>query len=314
MLKKIGFVSISLFIFGFSATLMGTEWANDYFPDGAGSYWTYQDQDGNELTRYAVEPEEVDGETYRAFSYEPTIDNWADFEHYVQPYTYRVDDEWITFFAGTEIENAFKAVKTQQMEEIISLSREAIQQEAAVDGFNISVEIDYDVKVEPQDYFYLLPIPASLNEEWTALELNVTVSMTTEFKGMPEIPGVPTKLTVDRYTTLVETGNVTGTETVETPAGTFEDCLVIEYRTDASIMTVPPQIAGIEADTEPVHQEEKDVSLTTLWLAPHVGIVKFVHNHQLSEEEQETGLEPLPERTLELTRYEIQPSASEKYE
>lgn len=314
MLKKIGFVSIALFILGFSATLMGNEWANYYFPDTVGSSWTYEDQDGNELTRYAVEPEEVDGETYRAFSYEPTIDNWADFEHYVQPYTYRVDDEWVTFFVGAEIENAFKAVKTQQMEEIISLSREAIQQEAAADGLNISVEIDYDVKVESQDYFYLLPIPATFNEEWTALALNVTVSMTTEFKGMPEIPGVPTKLTVDRYTTLVETGNVAGTETVETPAGTFEDCLVIEYRTDASIKTVPPQIAGIEADTEPVHQEQKDVSLTTLWLAPNIGIVKFVHNHQLSEEEQEIGLEPPPERTLELMRYEIQPSASERYE
>ncbi len=314
MLKKIGFVAIALFIFGWSTTLMGNEWANYYFPDPVGSYWIYTDQDGNELRRYAVEPEEVDGETYRAFSYEPTIDNWADFEHYVQPYTYRVDDEWVAFFVGHETENAFKAVKTQQMEEIISLSREAIQQEAAADGLNISVEIDYDVEVESQDYFYLLPTPATFNEEWTALALNVTVSMTTEFKGMPEIPGVPTKLTVDRYTTLVETGNVTGTETVETPAGTFEDCLVIAYRTDASIKTVPPQIAGIEADTGPVHQEQKDVSLTTLWLAPNIGIVKFVHNQQLSEEEQEIGLEPPPERTLELTRYEIQPSASEGYE
>ena len=311
MLKKIGFVSISLFIFGFSATLMGNEWANDYFPDAAGSYWTYQDQDGNALTRYAIEPEEIEGETYGAFSYEPPLKNWADFEHYVHPYVYRVDDEWVTFSVGTETEKAFKAVKTQQMEEIISLSREAIQQEAAADGFNISVEIDYDVKVESQDYFYLLPIPASFNEEWTALELNVTVSMTTEFKGMPEIPGVPTKLTVDRYTTLVETGNVTGTETVKTPAGTFEDCLVIAYRTDASITTVPPQIAGIEADTGPVHQEQKDVSLTTLWLAPNIGIVKFVHNQQLYDEEEELGMEAPEEKTLELTRYEIQPSASE---
>ena len=311
MLKKIGFVAISLFIFGFSATLMGNEWANRYFPDTVGSYWTYEDQDGNELTRYAIEPEEVDGETYRAFSYEPTIGNWADFEHYVHPYTYRVDDEWVAFFVGHETENAFKAVKTQQMEEIISLSREAIQQEAAADGLNISVETDYDVEVESQDYFYLLPTPATFNEEWTALALNVTVSMTTEFKGMPEIPGVPTKLTVDRYTTLVETGNVTGTETVETPAGTFEDCLVIAYRTDASIKTVPPQIAGIEADTEPVHQEQKDVSLTTLWLAPNIGIVKFVHNHQLSEEEKELGLEPPEEKILELTRYEIKTLGSD---
>ena len=314
MLRKFRFAAVLLLILGFSSTLMGTEWANDYFPDAVGSYWTYQDQDGNELTRYAIEPEEIEGETYGAFSYEPPLKNWADFEHYVQPYTYRVDDEWVAFFVGTETENAFKAVKTQQMEEIISLSREAIQQEAAADGLNISVEIDYDVEVESQDYFYLLPTPATFNEEWTALALNVTVSMTTEFKGMPEIPGVPTKLTVDRYTTLVETGNVTGTETVETPAGTFEDCLVIAYRTDASIKTVPPQIAGIEADTGPVHQEQKDVSLTTLWLAPNIGIVKFVHNQQLSEEEQEIGLEPPPERTLELTRYEIQPSASEGYE
>ena len=314
MLRKFRFAAVLLLILGFSSTLMGNEWANYYFPDSVGSYWIYTDQDGNELRRYAVEPEEVDGETYRAFSYEPTIDNWADFEHYVQPYTYRVDDEWVTFFIGTETENAFKAVKTQQMEEIISLSREAIQQEAAADGLNISVEIDYDVKVESEDYFYLLPTPATFNEEWTALELDITVSMTTEFKGMPEIPGVPTKLTVNRYTTLVETGNVAGTETVETPAGTFEDCLVIAYRTDASIETVPPQIAGIEADTKPVHQEQKDVSLTTLWLAPQVGIVKFVHNHQLSEEELEIGLEPPPERTLELMRYEIQPSASERYE
>ena len=311
MLRKFRFAAVLLLILGFSSTLMGTQWANDYFPDTEGSYWTYQDQDGNELTRYAVEPEEIEGETYGAFSYEPPLKNWVDFEHYVQPYTYRVDDEWIAFFVGDETENAFKAVKTQQMEEIISLSREAIQQEAAADGLNISVEIDYDVEVESQDYFYLLPTPATFNEEWTALALNVTMSMTTEFKGMPEIPGVPTKLTVDTYTTLVETGNVTGTETVETPAGTFEDCLVIAYRADASIKTVPPQIAGIEADTEPVHQEQKDVSLTTLWLAPNIGIVKFVHNHQLSEEEKELGLEPPEEKILELTRYEIKTLGSD---
>ena len=68
----------------------------------------------------------------------------------------------------TETENAFKAVKTQEMEEIISLSREAIQQDAAANGLNISVEIDYNVQVESQDYFYLLPSPVTFNEEWAA--------------------------------------------------------------------------------------------------------------------------------------------------
>ena len=310
MLKKIGFVSIVLFIFGFSATLMGNEWANDYFPEGVGSYWTYQDQDGNALTRYAVEPEEIDGETYQVFSYDPPLENWENFEHYVQPYLYRVSDEWVAFFVGNEIENAFKAVKDKQMAEMISLAREQIQQESAAAGFDdFSVEIDYAVTVESQDYFYLLPTATNSNEEWTALVSNVNVRMTTEFKGMPEIPGAPTKYTVDQHTTLVETGYISGTETIETPAGTFEDCLRIEYRTDASIKTIlPEEMAMFEGAAEPKLKEQKDVSLTTLWLAPNVGIVKFVHNEQLSAEEQELGLEPPRERVLELTRYEIKPS------
>ena len=308
MLKKIGVVSISLFVFGFSAILMGNEWANYYFPDTVGSSWTYEDQDGNELIRYAVEPEEVDGETYRAFSYEPVIDNWADFEYYVQPYFYQISDEWVAFFAGNEIENAFKVIKTQEMEKIIALSREQILQETP-EGLDISIDIDYDVEVESQDYFYLLPTPITFNEEWTALKLDVVVSMTIDF-GMPEIPG-GSEQTVTNYTTLVETGEVIGTESVETPAGTFEDCLRIEYRTDSSTKTVAPEIAAVLGDIEPERQEQKGVSSTTLWLAPHVGIVKFVHNQELSETEKELGMEPPEEKTLELTRYEIQPATSE---
>ena len=307
MLKKIGFVSIALFIFGFSATLMGNEWANYYFPDTVGSSWTYEDQDGNELIRYAVEPEEVDGETYRAFSYEPPIDNWADFKYYVQPYFYQTSNEWVAFFAGNEIENAFKAVKTQEMEKIIAVSREQIQQEAP-EGLDISLDIDYDVEVESQDYFYFLPTPATFDEEWTALELDVIVSMTFDF-GM-EIPG-GSEQTVTNYTTLVETGKVIGTESVETSAGTFEDCLRIEYRTDATTKTVAPEMAAALGDIEPEIQEQKGVSLATLWLAPNVGIVKFVHNQQPSEVEEELGMEPPEEKTLELMRYEIQPSAPE---
>ena len=308
MLKKIGFVSISLFIFGFSATLMGNEWANYYFPDTVGSSWTYEDQDDNELIRYAVEPEEVDGETYRAFSYEPPIDNWADFKYYVQPYFYQTSGEWVAFFAGNEIENAFKVIKTQEMEKIIAVSREQILQEVP-EGLNISLDIDYDIEVESQDYFYFLPTPATFNEEWAALELDVVVSMTMDF-GMPEISG-GSEQTVTNYTTLVETGKVIGTESVETPAGTFEDCLRVEYRTDASTKIVAPEAAAALGGIEPEIQEQKDVSLATLWLAPNVGIVKFVYNQQFSETEKELGMEPPEDKTLELTRYEIKPSASE---
>ena len=89
-MKTIRFILALLLIFGCSTTLMGNEWANYYFPDALGNYWVYEDQNGDELTRYAIEPENIDGETYRAFTYDPGLENWADFEHYIQPYYYQV--------------------------------------------------------------------------------------------------------------------------------------------------------------------------------------------------------------------------------
>ena len=51
MLKKYHVVLSLLLVFGFSATLVGKQKADTYFPQGIGSYWVYEDQDGNELTR-----------------------------------------------------------------------------------------------------------------------------------------------------------------------------------------------------------------------------------------------------------------------
>ena len=116
MLKKMQPIFLLLLIFGLSTMSVGNEWANYYFPDAVGSYWTYEDQDGNELTRYAIDPEEIDGETYRAFSYEPALEDWADFEHYIHPYFYQVGDDWVAYFVGTEIENGLKAHTAQEME------------------------------------------------------------------------------------------------------------------------------------------------------------------------------------------------------
>ena len=306
MLKKFRAVSIFLLIFGVSVTSMGNEWANYYFPDAVGSYWVYEDQNGDELTRYAIQPENIDGETYRAFSYDPPLENWADFEHYIHPYYYQVGDDWVAFFVGTEIENALKAATMQQMEEAMGLMRQAMQEQVP-EGLNLSFDIDYDVEVESQDYFYFLPTPATFGEEWTANEVNAVLTMTIDIKGMPmEIPGGSTQ-TVKTYSSLIETGNVTGTETVETEAGTFEDCLVIEYRVDASTeMTM-----SVDVPQQPGPQEQKDVMLTTLWLAPNVGIVKFEHQHNQSEENETFGLEAPEDQSLELIRYEIPSSSSE---
>jgi len=58
-------------------------------------------------------------------------------------------------------------------------------------------------------------------------------------------------------------------------------------------------------------QEQQDVTLTTLWLAPNVGIVKFEHQHEASAENEEMGLVTPEDQTLELVRYEIKSSSSE---
>ena len=304
MLKKMQPVFVLLLIFGFSAMSVGNEWANYYFPDAVGSYWTYQDQDGNELTRYAIAPEDIDGETYRAFSYDPALEDWADFEHYIHPYFYQVGDDWVAFFVGTEIENGLKAHTAQEMEEVLPMLRQQMLGDAPA---GVSLDLNYDIEVVSADYFYLLPTPIAYNEEWTALELNVTLTLTMDIQGAPmEIPGgAPV---IKTHGTIVETGVVTGTETVETSAGTFEDCLIIEYQTDETTQVTVSMPGAPQQDPE----EREATTVTTIWLAPNVGIVKFSHEHPESDEAKEQlGLEPDGESTLELTNYEIKGSPSE---
>ena len=306
MLKKMQPIFVLLLIFGLSAMSVGNEWANYYFPDTLGSYWTYEDQDGNELTRYAIDPEDIDGETYRAFSYDPPLENWADFEHYIHPYFYQTGDDWVAFFVGEEIENGLKAHTAQEMEDALPILREQMLGDAP-EGAAVSLDLSYEVEVESADYFYLFPTPVAYNEEWTALELNVALTVTMDIQGAPtEIPGGPPNIRT--HSTIVETGVVTGTETVETAAGTFEDCLIIEYQTDETVQ-ITVSIPGIEPEAP---EEREATTVTTLWLAPNVGIVKFRHEHPEADEAKEAlGLEPDGERTLELTNYEIKGSPSE---
>lgn len=307
MFKRIRSIFVLVLVLSFSTASIGNEWANYYFPDTPGSYWTYQDQDSNELTRYAIEPENIDGETYRAFSYEPALEDWADFEHYVQPYYYQVGDDWVAFFVGTEIENALKAHTIQEMDEVLPILREQMMAEIP-EGAPVSIDINYDVEAEVQDYFYLLPTPTTFNEEWTALELNATLTLTINIQGAPmEIPGGSSP-TITTHSSVVEIGKITGTETVDTPAGTFEDCLIIEYQTNE----ITEMAFSVPGAPQQDPEEKEATSITTLWLAPNIGIVKFRHEHPEADEARaELGLPPEGEKTLELTNYEIKGSPSE---
>ena len=293
MLKSLRFMLTLLFVFSFSATLMGNEWANYYFPDALESYWHYEDQDGNELTRYAVEPVDIDGETYRAFSYAPRLEDWKDYQYYVHPYFYSVGDEWVAFFVGEDVENATKAITAQQWNEVITVARQQMQNQLPP-GVNVDINMTYELEVEAQDYFYFLPTPATFNEEWEAMradiKMDITISLQSDMEGFPSF-----NQNIMAYLTVVETGNVVDTETVETEAGTFEDCLKIEYRADATMETSPPM-----EDAESLFSNAYGETLTTLWLAPNVGIVKFLQESEALD----------IEKTLELTQFEIKSTES----
>ncbi len=295
MLKNFRPIFVLLLIFSLGVTLLANEWATFYFPDKVGSSWVYEDQDGNELTRYAVEAEEVDGETFRTFEYEPEIDDWEKYLYAVQPFLYQVGDEWVAFYVGDDIENATESILSKKLDETLAIIR---QQTAGQLPPGVTIDFDYTIEPKAQDYFYLFPTPVAYNEEWVAMELDVKVGMTMDIQGAPV--EIPDELkTVSSTTNVVETGNVIGKETVETEAGTFEDCLKIEYRTKTTVDTeLPPEYKQL------LPEQQTNESVSTLWLAPNVGIIKF-------ESEQENSDEV---KTLELKSYEIQSDASENGE
>ena len=283
MLEKFHIVLSLLLIFGFSAVLVGKEKADTYFPHAIGSFWVYEDQDGNELTRRAVAEEEIEGKTYHAFNYEPTLEDWTDYEHYVHPYFYQIREDGIAFFVSDEVEKAFEARLHREME-VDSKKQQGISTTSGA-----SADFSYAIEVDAQDPFYLLPIPVVFDKEWTAMRISGSVTLKLKMQGADfHVPGG------DRVNaipiTLVEKGKVVGTETVKTLAGTFENCLKIEYWIEDEA-----KAAGKEGDAQSASPDEAGIEFTTLWLAPKFGIVKFVRESDSSN----------VEKSLELTQYEV---------
>ena len=277
--RQICIVSL-LIIFGVNAMPVAEKSVNDYFPRTSGSFWVYADQDGNELTRRAVEEKTIEGETYHAFSYEPTSEDWTDYEHYVHPNFYQIREDGISFFVGDEVEKAFEARLRRDMDADIK------EQQGISTTDGASADFSYEIEVEAEDDFYLLPTPIVFDKAWTAMRISGSITLKLKMQSPDfQIPGGDqvNAIPID----LVEKGKVTAKETVKTRAGTFEDCLKIEYwYTEATKK---------EDATKPTSSGTSGIELTTLWLVPKVGIVKFVRKSATSK----------VEKSLELMHYEI---------
>ncbi len=279
-MRKFCVVFSLLLILGFNATLMGKEKTDTYFPHTQGSYWIYEDQDGNELTRRVIENKDIDGETYHAFSYEPALADWVGYDYHIHPYLYQVGEERVTFWVADDVKKAVEARFTKEVE----VFRKLLQTEG--------LDLLYSVEAETQDPLYVLPTSVTSNKTWDAMRIKAKVTM------RPDPPRDPEEITLDF--TIVETGKVLGTENVETPAGIFEDCLKIEYRTKTEVAAFPPAPEG------ELHLPGE--SVTTLWVAPNIGIVKF---HKKMED---VLLKVIPRpglkaattvKTLELKKYKV---------
>ena len=243
---------------------------NIYFPSTLGSYWVYEDQDGNELTRQVVEGEEISGVTYNGFSYDPELEDWIDFDQHFVPYLFHVGDEWVSCLVGEEVENAIEARLGKEMDTLSQLAQNVLDASAPPE-LNITIRLIYDVEAEAEENIFLLPLDVTPNEEWDSFNVSASITFTMDIQGLPDFQGAPPDIPeITLNVDIRETGIILGTETVDVTAGTFEDCLKIQFQTDTEITTNEPN----------PNQEEPGETVTTIWLAPNVGIVKF---HQETE-------------------------------
>lgn len=275
-------------------TLIGEESANIYFPHTLDSFWVYEDQDGNELTRQAIEGEEIAGETFYAFSFDPELEDWADYNPFIFSALYQVNDAGIILVVNEEVENAFEVRLTNEMNAFVDIIKSQIPAGVDASLFDLGIEVE----AEAEDLMFLLPDTITFDEEWDVNQIEA------QFKMTPRGPDVPEgdQLTIDY--TVMETGIILGTEDVETEAGTFEDCLKVEYRTETTAVMTP--------DPPPGEVAPPGETVTTVWFARNVGIVKL---HQIAGNifldmiPEDAGLPgvlpPHKERTLELKQYEI---------
>lgn len=266
---------------------MASDTVTEFFPTTEGSFWVYVDQEGNEFTRTSTEQKNIAGEIFHTFSYEPAIEDWEKYNYLLHPFMYQVDTEWIRFYVANQIESAIKSKLKKRLDEIAAELRQKYTDQLPP---GISLDVNYTIEPTAQDTLYFLPSILNNKEKWITTQASVSIHISMNIKGT-EINIPEANKSVSLIMKLSETGELVGKESVKTAAGTFEDCLKIEYRTKTT------SSKNVESDIKQglTDQQPKD-KITTLWLAPNVGIVKLMSSIVDSEEVE----------TVELKSYKIE--------
>ncbi len=284
MLKKFSLNVIFIFILCLSGIIFANEPVNTYFSFPPGSFWVYEDQDGNELRRESDEDKVVPPQSFHAFSYEPAVEEWYDYIPQLQPNRFRIDADGVTLFSNDEIEKFFKARLTREMETLLLMEPPDDQQ------------VSYEVAADMSDPHVFLPMPISFNEEWDTSKLKASLTIKLDDSSHPSDNE---RMTLNFA--VFETGTIKEAGTVETPAGTFENCIKIEYRTETELSASFDHFEG----------NPPGETVTTLWLAPNVGLVKC-HREMEDMLLKTAPIDEIPftidVKTLELKKFEVIPT------
>ena len=208
----------------------------DYYPNFIGSQWVYRNPDGFEWAREVTDTRELGLYLYHVFNYDPPIEDAA-FDFLKTP-SYRITQNRVLFFVGDEIDLAYK-------QDLTHFLRETYQ-----DAGNSKINVNAIAQPE----LTCCRIPPAPGIEWEVIDMKVMGRVILRDQGNFNIPF---------QINWVNSGLITRLETVETPAGIFENCFKIQYDTKITVIVNEEQEDTLRAEVQ------------SIWLAPEVGMVKI---------------------------------------
>lgn len=309
MYKRLPFLIAVLFVLLATNVMSVKEKEHQYFPSSSDNVWVYQDQDGNEFTRRGDASKLDDGKMYTGFKVTPALKESKDYTRFLHPAYCHFEEDCVFLHVGEKLSKAIKARLTDEMALFSKLSVDSLKKNLPP-GNSIKVDLDYEVKVDTDEHLKLLNHQLDIDSEWKSIEINAKITMKFNIEGLDIFPDAEDLPTTIIDFAIVEKAKVLGTESVETPAGTFDSCLKIVYRTETKMTETRP-ITSADVPGE---------SVTTIWYAPQVGIIKihsetekiFLHalsdrelvKKHASKEEAAEITEPSV-RTFQLIQYKI---------
>lgn len=286
---------------------MGT--IEDIFPFGIGSYWVYTDQDGNELLRRVSSDKIINGKRYKTFEYQPKQSDIVDLHPLIHAGVFDIEGTGVFFFLSNALEDAFKSRLKRELEIYTILANSSFEGIYPPES-GISINITFEVDVESENKLTILDILAAQHQEWKVTETKARIILTQDIHGLSNFNDAIQNPDSTLDLIIRETGKAIESESVITPAGKFVLCKKVEYRTKTEIKSnqvLTPELKAGE-------------TVTTIWFAPHVGIVKihqesnkvylniFAESEMLKNTKTDVDVTEITSptiRTLELKKYEI---------